>query len=204
MQMIMLVLCSVFVFVFLKPNVLKIPEIGSSVELLIAACSWVSLRCRQQGAGEVPVHLCCWFCFSWCRSEFSVYFGKTVLTAAAWLQSIFSNVAYFKAAAHTPSSSWQHHRERDAFAWVIWSGKNDNIWQKKKKIEKPGGQPYFHGQAFLLPMPSQAACWGFSETINISPMQICSAAAKKATHPCACPGPLLEIARKMYGAVTSC
>lgn len=41
MQMIIHVLGSVFVF--LKPNVLKILEIGSSVGLLIAACSWIQL-----------------------------------------------------------------------------------------------------------------------------------------------------------------
>lgn len=166
----------------------------------------MSLQCRQQGAGEVPMHFCCWFCFSWCHSEFSVYFGKTEFTAAAWLQSIFSNVAYFKAAAHTPSSSWQHHREQDAFAWVIWSGKNDNIWQKKKKKWdwRTRGSAVFPWPSISAAHALTAACWGFSETINISPMQIFSAAAKKATHPCACPGPLLDIARKMYGAVTSC
>lgn len=61
----------------------------------------------------------------------------------------------------------------------------------------------------MFPWPQvAAACAGtaahlcFSGTIKNSPMQVFTAAAKKAADSCACPRSLPDTAGKMYGAVT--
>lgn len=74
--------------------------------------------------------------------------------------------------------------------------------QKIRETKKIRGSAMFPWPQVAAAYAGTAARLCFSETIKISPMQIFTAAAKKAADPCACPRPLSDTAGKMYGAVT--